>query len=437
MRRTHVLKFLVAVFAIIVGNQIYAIRRASRIIQQNATHANIPSPYTIRAEISAEKQFRALYPHDTIVTEHDIRIGHRWKTFLVPLSQQFHEMPYYFFIQDAKEDRITSDYYANEKQNMNHKYNIDHFAEVVILRKFLASLDFVQDVDDADLILVPALPSLHVSLRCWNFGLCANKWYEELKERIELFQPSHTKKFLYLATQDSSQNHKSIISLMEDPNNFILTLGASGLVVPSLNTMKEMQPKHYKGCLPLENRSAFAISNQRIRPGLHDRISIFAELSAYKGSKTIIRSSHQDLLQMQNAIFTICAPGDLPFQKRFFDALLMCTIPVVVKRDMKGGKKAYYSNVNSLMYDENMKFSVEESYPHLDFPYSDIVVEVDGAIIEKGGLIEYLESITKEEIEQKLKKIGEVRNRFVYDLDGTTEDAFSRILEELNEQIVS
>ena len=49
--------------------------------------------------------------------------------------------------------------------------------------------------------------------------------------------------------------------------------------------------------------------------------------------------------------------------------------------------------------------------------------------------MEFLESIPMEEIETKLKKIGEVRNRFVYDLDGTTEDAFSNMLETLRSAV--
>ena len=140
---------------------------------------------------------------------------------------------------------------------------------------------------------------------------------------------------------------------------------------------------------------------------------------------------------MANSIFTICAPGDLPFQKRFFDAILMCTIPIVVSRENEEGEKVYWSNIKDRNFSHIQKMtSVEESYPKVDILYSDIVVEVDGKVIDEGAMMDFLEKIPSEEIQMKLKRIGEVRNRFVYDLDGTTEDAFSKILEEMEAAIV-
>lgn len=204
--------------------------------------------------------------------------------------------------------------------------------------------------------------------------------------------------------------------------------------------MKKLQPQFREDCVPLEYRSVFLYSNQGLRDWLHDRHNIAKELDSYTGENTISRSgfNQTNLFEMEKSIFTICAPGDLPFQKRFFDAILMCSIPVVIRRETKrpGGSKAYWSNVEFGQFEKDDSFSVEESYPKVDFPYDDIVVEVRGDVIDKGGLMNFLESIPTEEIERKLERISDVRNNFVYDLDGTTADAFSNILKQLEKEIL-
>lgn len=259
-----------------------------------------------------------------------------------------------------------------------------------------------------------------------------NAWFNELVKEVQKYSTKKPKKYLYLGTQDSSQNHVFINGLSKDPNNIVLTLGPSGFVIPSLNTMKELQPKNYEGCIPMEKRSSFLFANQGIRSHLLDRIAIEKELGAYNGTKAVQASPPRLALDMTDSIFTLCAPGDLPFQKRFFDAILMCTIPIVVSRENEEGEKVYWSNIEDRYFSNIQKMtSVEESYPKVDILYSDIVVEVDGKVIDEGAMMDFLEKIPSEEIQMKLKRIGEVRNRFVYDLDGTTEDAFSKILEEM------
>ena len=47
------------------------------------------------------------------------------------------------------------------------------------------------------------------------------------------------------------------------------------------------------------------------------------------------------------------------------------------------------------------------------------------------GIMAILERIPIEELEKKMKKIEEVRNRFLYDFKGNTHDAFSVMLETL------
>jgi reversibly glycosylated polypeptide/UDP-arabinopyranose mutase len=389
------------------------------------------------SEHKREDLFGSLYPKKKIVTPKDIEVGHKWKTFLLPLDKQFHEDPFSDFVNDyAKKNRVTEYYTADEKKEFVFNQEVDYMAEGIILQKFLSSLNFVDDINDADLVLVPALPIAKASPRVRNDSAGMDQldleWFDELVEEIQKFSPKEPKKYLYLGTQDSSQNHFFIRDLMEDPNNIVLSLGPSGFVIPSLNTMKELQPKNYEGCIPMEKRSTFLFANQGIRSHLADRIAIKEELDSYNGTKAVQASEFISLaLDMANSIFTICAPGDLPFQKRFFDAILMCTIPIVVSRENEEGEKVYWSNTRGKFANNQRMTSVEESFPKVDFSYSDIVVEVDGKVIDEGGMMDFLEKIPSEEINMKLKRFAEVRNRFVYDLDGTTEDAFSKILKEM------
>lgn len=57
--------------------------------------------------------------------------------------------------------------------------------------------------------------------------------------------------------------------------------------------------------------------------------------------------------------------------------------------------------------------------------------------MESGSFMSVLEGITGEEIEQRITKIKEVRNRFVYDLNGTTSDAFSVMLRQLARKVIT
>jgi len=404
-----------------------------------------PSPGPTSTERKHSELFEELYPKKTIVTFKDIGVGHQWKTYLVPLDKKFHVGPFKDFLNYTKDNQnhLTNVVPVDKSGDITFQ-EADYRAEVVILQKLLASLNFVDDINDADLVLVPALPMVKTARLkgksaggCRNHGRCADQWFAELEIELRKLNPKLPKKYLYLATQDESQNHKFYIERQSDRNSIIVTLGPNGLVVPSLNPIQELQPKYFKGCIPIEQRPTFLIFNQGQREWLNDRRIIHNELSAYDGEKAVSTQSYAEsqMLGPKNATFVLCAPGDLPFQKRFFDTILMCSVPVVVARETKGGQKTYWSNVRYPPLPNLNSPAVEETYPKIGFPYSDILVEVNGTIIEEGKMMKYLESIPMEVIQRKVERIEEIRNKFVYDLDGTTEDAFSSMLDELHKMI--
>ena len=109
---------------------------------------------------------------------------------------------------------------------------------------------------------------------------------------------------------------------------------------------------------------------------------------------------------------------------------ILGSIPVVIKRDVRGTTGTYWSNVKWIINgNQHFSFSIGESFPALGFPYSELLVEVDGHIVESRQLMDYLETIPMSVLEKKLHKISTVRNRFVYDFEGTVPDAFSTMIE--------
>lgn len=296
-------------------------------------------------------------------------------------------------------------------------------AEVIIFKKLLASLHFVKDIEDADMVLVPLL-GVSFIIQCRNGGSCQNNWFSNLTAEIEQ-KSDKTKKHLFLASQDFSQNHAVVRSW--GLSKILVNYGPQGLVVPSLNSDASLQPSNWQGCKPLDQRKHFLLANFGLRDHLIDRLTIQQQVDAYNGTKSVMAHGGLNHLLAADTLMTICPPGDLPYQRRFFDSILSCSIPVVVKRDVEGIGKTYWSNVDGW----GPMFSVEDSYPSLRFPYSDIVVEVDGLVLESGGMMEHLENLSQESIQMKLEKIEQVRNSFLYDFNGTVPDAFSQMMKTL------
>ena len=114
------------------------------------------------------------------------------------------------------------------------------------------------------------------------------------------------------------------------------------------------------------------------------------------------------------------------------------SIPVVVKRSAAGNGTTYWSNVadRDPKHQHLFELNVEDSFPKLGFPYSDMVVEVDGHIIDNSQMMKYLEQIPLSILEKKWHLIKKVRERFLYDFDGTVPDAFSALMKLLESLVI-
>ena len=147
---------------------------------------------------------------------------------------------------------------------------------------------------------------------------------------------------------------------------------------------------------------------------------------------------------LQNSVFTLCLPGDLTFQKRFFDAIISGCIPVVVKRSSANTQTYFDERITSgrkqtqnkmFMWDlqpnEMSDISVSASYPAVGVPYSSFVLELTPDTLEKGTFLNVLAEVPASTIIEKQRVLRSVRHFFVYDLSGRTQDAFSSFLHQV------
>ena len=92
---------------------------------------------------------------------------------------------------------------------------------------------------------------------------------------------------------------------------------------------------------------------------------------------------------------------------------------MVIKRSVAGVGETYWSNVS---FGGEKSPSIEDAYPLLNgMSYSDIVVEIDGNQMDhEKDFMSVLEGISTNVLEEKLKRIEEVRSRYLYDFDGNS-----------------
>ena len=445
-------------------------RKASDDIKKRFTHLNLgeKSHFSFRVprvkfdpryELAAYTSIFAYWEpfpcsHDmckTVVTQEDRNLGQKIKAYLFPLPDKFHRDVYERYnIYGCLEEPCSSE----RVSTLPFQY-LDYSSEAIILRKFMSSLSFVLNPEEADLILVPALGVMMTWYQskeltwyqsekrwrqtsgCRNGGICVNDLFEELSARTKDSLRSG-KKHLFLGTQDSSQNHQLLRDIEKETNGTarVVTLGPGELVVPSLNPNDIYQPSKWGGGKPLEERDIFVLADFGAR--YDDRLNTLKQLKTYTGSKKVILSDSGDKILFSgykrkhaNSVFVLCLPGDLPYQKRLFDTLIAVSIPVVVRRNYSTFD-SYWQTMEQ--WPQSVVPSVELSYPRMKgISYSELVVELDPKVIEEGRLMEFLEAYPKEEVLRKLERIEKLRTLFLYDFEGSSRDAFSVLLENVAE----
>ena len=305
------------------------------------------------------------------VSAEDLRIGSQLKTYVYQLPRKFHQEE----IKRYDRGCLLSACPARHPLVTEHHYT-DYSAEIIILAKLLKALHIVENPGDADIFLVPALLVTVGNDRCmFSFLSCAHEWHKELFQHLTYLDAAPLRPHIFLASQDFKNNHQLIRDLKPNhPNAIIINYGPGGLVMPSLNSDVELQSSHDRQ--DIFNRSVFIMANYGIR--FEDRTAVTQALHRYKGNLTLVKPlDGQDEAmtsqrfrrmerKMDNAVFTLCLAGDLPFQKRFFDAILHMSLPVVIERPFIVGNRTsstYWKKTYQFDPLSMNDFSVETSYP--------------------------------------------------------------------------
>jgi len=129
---------------------------------------------------------------------------------------------------------------------------------------------------------------------------------------------------------------------------------------------------------------------------------------------------------MRNAVFCPCPTGDLPYQKRFFDALLSDCIPVVFRFPSNDGTSHSFWP-RGPTWNKTLPFANIEIPGAIDYNRAILQLRVD----QMPNLLQILHDEPAESIKARLDYIAAIRGKLLYDFNGTQQDAFSNMLREV------
>merc|ERR1719456_538256 len=145
-------------------------------------------------------------------------------------------------------------------------------------------------------------------------------------------------------------------------------------------------------------------------------------------------TSSELVRQMSESLLCPIPQGDLPFQHRFFDALVTGCVPLVIS--YHGEECDIWSyDLSHRKYPQKGGWPTpcaKSSYPFQSLiNYTDITVQIDSEDFTEDHFAEALLRLDRSEIEEKRAKVEQLRTHFVYDWTGATFDAFSSLLSEV------
>lgn len=132
---------------------------------------------------------------------------------------------------------------------------------------------------------------------------------------------------------------------------------------------------------------------------------------------------------MQRSRFCLCPPGDVPYNKRYFTALLAGCVPVVFSfKSQLGPLRNWWKPLKGPGHADINPF-------HDQINHSSLAVEVVVDEKDLAGSIEHflddLRQVPDEVVEAKQRAIERVRHLLLFDMTGSREDAFTCALRQL------
>lgn len=324
-------------------------------------------------------------------------------------------------------------------------------AEVIVLLKFLAAPPGVLTTEprEADLFVVPYFAKTDCAEAgnagrdpCWGKCKCSTA-VKYLFEELHHYSWATRGRHLFLATGDIKDLP---VEIQAQP--LLISLGASfcegHVVVPSPNLDPVLQPggaidaREAHGQVPERHILAFWFGSndkewrQRVvgqlraygeQPGARNVLlhEIGSNYEARDIWQTDAKSPGIVLEAMFRSVFCPVVQGDVPHQKRLYDAMLTGCIPVVIAFPSHvPGKVSWWLPGGP---------PVERMVPFPDdVDYRSFVVEVPQRVVEDGRLVEALLQVPEHELEAKRAAMKGAKSLVRFDFGGSGPDAFTAMM---------
>ena len=135
---------------------------------------------------------------------------------------------------------------------------------------------------------------------------------------------------------------------------------------------------------------------------------------------------------MQRSRFCVCPPGDVPYNKRYFTALLAGCVPVLFSfRSQVPNERNWWKPRKG-----PGQRDIDPFYEQINHTELGVVLVSDGEA-DIRGFIQRLRDIPDAVVEAKQRAIERVRHLLLYDMSGSREDAFTCMLRQLVKQLAA
>ena len=247
------------------------------------------------------------------------------------------------------------------------------------------------------------------------------------------------------------------IPLRFSGRRWLVNSGPGPLPVPSLNTEAHLQPGSWRNT-PLKDRDIFALVAWGNRGRERHYVKQFAK--TYKGPRNVVVLRGSSTLErhetaqlpvlMQRAVFVPCPSADMPYGRRFSDAILNGAIPVLFMDDWRDPRsrdagrtfwRAEHPDVVTwLLWQEKGAPIVENMIPEIGRRLKDytVMLPYNAVLARKANLtwIQALERIPEAVVQRKHEAVAQVRHLFLYNYMDSGRDAFSVLLRTIYRKVI-
>lgn len=341
-----------------------------------------------------------------------------------------------------------------------------HAAEVVLLYKLLL-LPRTNDPSKAYLFVVPFLGATaklvdecpYSGTPCRQAVIRINRMMGHL---THFNNPEYRSKHLFLSTRDmrdSSLNFLShqygaivlhygpklylppkklpevVVPPIDAGFGYVTSINDNGIVYNIANAHQKSRPIFifvlFQVCNDIRRKWNKILTEIKSSSGNNLKILMFNITDRQSSTDLSLKDAQ---LLMEDAIFCPIPQGDLPYQHRFFDAIVSGCIPVVILNRIKVWNGTCHVHFYERFSVDKEMFSpfacIDLTYPFASIiPWKEIVFEIPSQIFDSSDadkkVASLLKSISPQDIKKRQNLMHHVKNMLLYDRSGFTFDAFS------------